>query len=488
MTYDVVVVGGGIGGLTIAALLSVRGVRTGLLERQSQVGGCIGRVEFSGYAFEPGIGLYVGFGRDETYSQIFSELKIAPPAATSIESDYVVRMVDGSDVHLNRNDLQFYENIRAAFPESADAAVEFYETVKRVSELWKARTADEPTGGMLSKAFKKFRSKSKDDEFVLNAATQTAVSFAGNTSKRFQQFINAQLGAVLQSTIDRCAFLPACLALSLLRGKLYSIEGGTAGLAERVEAAIKLAGGTVRLNSPVLRLAYNESGDAIGVDLLSGERVIAKHAIVSNLTVWDTYGKLVGLNRTSAATKARLANYTSSGSYIIYATVEETTAQRLPAPNFLVVGNEPALNDNLSSEFTVTIGPVAKDGKHPTTIKTTTEITQWFAFQTSEEDFSARDQQTLEQFWEKLHNAVPELGSGIEVIETANPRTFFDTTRRKLGMVMGIEPIPSNWPAKLDFTTEIPNLFIVGDTICPTFGISEIARASEELANLLTKT
>ena len=53
--YDVVVVGGGIGGLTVAALLSARGLNTCLLERQSQVGGCIGRVEFSGFDFEPGM-------------------------------------------------------------------------------------------------------------------------------------------------------------------------------------------------------------------------------------------------------------------------------------------------------------------------------------------------------------------------------------------------------------------------------------------------
>jgi phytoene dehydrogenase-like protein len=58
-----------------------------------------------------------------------------------------------------------------------------------------------------------------------------------------------------------------------------------------------------------------------------------------------------------------------------------------------------------------------------------------------------------------LHAALPELGSDIEVIETANPRTYYDSTRRKLGMVLGIEE-------RLSFghQTSIPNVFMVGDT------------------------
>jgi hypothetical protein len=33
------------------------------------------------------------------------------------------------------------------------------------------------------------------------------------------------------------------------------------------------------------------------VDLLNGERVIATKAVISNLTVWDTYGKLIGMGQ-----------------------------------------------------------------------------------------------------------------------------------------------------------------------------------------------
>src|SRR4051794_37685787 len=145
--YDVVVVGGGIGGLTVAALLSARGLKTCLLERQSQVGGCIAHVEFSGYDFEPGMGLYTSFGAGEVYDTLFSQLPVAAPEVSLVTSPYILRRIDKTDVTIATDDL-------------------------------------------------------------------------------------------------------------------YSINGGTATLAERLAHSIKQSGGNLRLNSPVLRLAYDESGRA----------------------------------------------------------------------------------------------------------------------------------------------------------------------------------------------------------------------------------
>src|SRR5262245_46734147 len=103
--YDVVVVGAGIGGLTTAALLSAHGMKICLLERQSQVGGCIASVEFSGHDFEPGMGLYTSFGRDGIYEQLFSELPVNAPEVSLLTSPYVVRHADGSEVEITTEDL-----------------------------------------------------------------------------------------------------------------------------------------------------------------------------------------------------------------------------------------------------------------------------------------------------------------------------------------------------------------------------------------------
>jgi phytoene dehydrogenase-like protein len=464
MTYDVVVVGAGIGGLTAAALLAKRGLDVCVLERQSQVGGCIARVEFGGFDFEPGMGIYPAWGPNGIYERLFAELAVAIPKAEANYSDYLVRLPNDCDIRLKHNDADFFAELHLAFPECADAAIEFYDHVNTLN-----READ--------KGLRSFPNQ--------NVATSTALAFAEKTSNRFQRFIDSQLRAFLNTPIDRCSFAAASQALSLPRNRLYSIEGGISTLAERLAESIKSAGGVVRLNSPVLRLVFSDSGEAIGVVLLSGETVFAKRAIISNLTLWDTFGKLIGLNRTPSAIKSALNKVNASGVFVIYAAVDGAALKRLPGRNFLVAKSDSTQEENLSGEIAVTIGIENDNGLAAATLKTGTEVASWFAFQTSEEDYEQWDQAELENVWSKLHQTVPEFGSGIEVIETANPRTYYDLTRRKLGMVMGPEASIDNAQLLKDVAIPFPNVFMVGDTIAAQPQLNSIVESAFELVERL---
>src|SRR5688500_6804684 len=98
MDCDVVVVGGGIGGLTVAALLAARGVDVCLLEREPRVGGCAASFDKFGYSFEQGYGLYAGWQPNGIHAQIFSELPVAGPQARLLEPSYLVRLPDQSQM------------------------------------------------------------------------------------------------------------------------------------------------------------------------------------------------------------------------------------------------------------------------------------------------------------------------------------------------------------------------------------------------------
>src|SRR5262249_17737384 len=217
------------------------------------------------------------------------------------------------------------------------------------------------------------------------------------------------------------------------------------------------------------------SGAATGVDLLSGETITARKAVISNLTIWDTYGKLAGLNRTPSEIRKEINALQGSGAYVVYATIEEGAIARLPSERLLVTTTPTNRDDDSFSEISLAIqGRTA-------TLKSATNVNEWFAYHASEEDFEESDQAALERFWTKLHAAVSELGGGIEIIETANPRTYYDQTRRKLGMVMGVQPAPIPSPK-----TFLPNLFMGGDTVSRSPDLSSVAETALSLANELT--
>jgi phytoene dehydrogenase-like protein len=381
MAHEVVVVGGGIGGLTVAALLAARGVDVCLFERQPEVGGCVAKIEKFGYAFEPTLGLYSGWGKRETFERIFSELPVDPPEVRLVNPSFITQRDDGTRIPGVANE-EFFADL--------DARKEF-----------------------------------------------------------------------------------------------YSIRGGAAALAETLASSIKKSGGKVRLSTSVLRLSYNSAGAATGVDLLTGENVQATRAIVSNMTVWDTYGKLVGLQRTPAELRKQLNALKSFGVYLILAGIDESTAQDLP--NHLLVNSDSSadaesLIDTTAFAFAVAPDwdPRAPDGKRAASIIFRTDVDGWFTYHADHTEIERLDQEALETAWALLHRCLPELGSAIEVIETATPHTYYDSTRRKLGMVGSVSGTNAS-----KFTTHLPNVFMISDTITPHPGLDTLAEAALHFVNNL---
>src|SRR4051795_9391839 len=155
MSYEIVVVGGGIGGLTTAALLAKRGLSVCLFERQPFIGGCVAPFEKFGYSFHSSFGLHSLWNDGEIQQRIFKELSLPTPELRKISHAYTV-LLDHEEVTVASDAGIFATTLQDAFPECSEAAAAFYERAAEIGELWLTSTTE---GSELSGSSRSFISR-----------------------------------------------------------------------------------------------------------------------------------------------------------------------------------------------------------------------------------------------------------------------------------------------------------------------------------------
>lgn len=295
---DVVIVGSGINSLVCAALLSRRGKRVVVIERSSEIGGCIRTEElFPGYIHDILSSWYPLFVGSPGYAELKDDLHDA--GLEFVQCGYTTGLVcpDGRSLAF-RQDLadasrRLEENCPGDGVSFGRAASKLFETD---AALTFGLLGENPYGfKFLKLLWKEWRRRGVDG----------LAAFAGGALEPFRRWGLREL----KSDLARAAIAPWVLhtglgpddAGSALIGKLTFaavvaggmpvVKGGSANIVKAFREIIERNGGIFVTGTDVGRI-LTEKGRAVGVTA-GGKTWRARQAVVCNVTPRQLYGRLL---------------------------------------------------------------------------------------------------------------------------------------------------------------------------------------------------
>jgi len=460
----IVVIGGGVSGLTAAALLAHAGRRVTVVEGHTVPGGCASFYQRAGYRFDVGATLAGGFGPRGVHRRIFAALGVRLDAH-AVDPAMSVRI---GDVEIRRyGDARWPAERRRVFGAAAEP---FWLAQERIADLawsfadgWPALPAD--LAGTLALA-----GAVRPAHLALAGTLGRTVAdlYPADASPLLRTFVDAQLLITAQARAEDADLAYGATALDLARDGTFHLPGGIAAIAIALARAVRRAGGTIRYGRRVIAIELAR-GAACGVRLDDGSTLAAGH-IVAALPVQNVIdllgaGHAPALEARSAALPQRWGAFTAYLGLPPGVVAEDTVLHQQ------VVGDPAAPLGEGNSVF-VSFSPPddpsrARDGGRAVTLSTHTDVARWERAAGSGEvaavtaDYGAR----LRAAFERI---APGACAAARVTEFGTPFTFARYTGRWRGLCGGVPQTPAYANLRaLSHVSGIPGLVLAGDTTFP---------------------
>jgi prolycopene isomerase len=290
-SWDVIVIGSGIGGLVTASQLAAKGAKVLVLERYLIPGGSGGSFKRQGYTFDVGASMIFGFGTKGHTNLLTRALADVGEHCATIpdpaQLDY--HLPGGLTVAVDRDYERFIAALTARFPHEAKGIRAFYDTCWQVFNCLDAMpllSLEDPA--YLAKVF------FKAPLACLGLARWLPVNVGSVARAHIQdpellRFIDMECFCWSVMPADRTPMINAGMVFSDRHaGGINYPQGGVGVIAQKLVAGLERHGGAIRYRARVVKVLL-ENGRAVGVRLASGEELRARR-VVSNATRWDTFG------------------------------------------------------------------------------------------------------------------------------------------------------------------------------------------------------
>ena len=490
-SWDVIVIGSGIGGLVTATQLAAKGAKVLVLERYLIPGGSAGYFERQGYRFDVGASMIFGFGQQGTTNLLTRALAAVGQSLETIADPVQIHyhLPQGLEVKVHRDYEKFLQELTARFPQEARGIRHFYDDCWRVFNCLNAmELLSLEELGYLLRVF-----------FQHPGACLGLVKYlpqnAGDIARRY--ISNPELLKFIDMECYCWSVVPADLTPMINAGMVFSDrhygginypKGGVGQIAEKLVEGLVQAGSEIRYQARVTKI-LTEKGRAIGVKLANGEKLLAKR-IVSNATRWDTFEKLLDADRLPKTEKTWGDRYQQSPSFLsLHLGVKADLLPPGTECHHILLEDWQQMESEQGTIFvsipTLLDPSLAPPGHHIIHTFTPSWMKAWQGL--SPQNYQAKKEADAHRLIERLESIFPGLNAALDYQEVGTPRTH----RRFLGRQNGTYgPIPQRKLLGLlgmPFNrTAIPNLYCVGDSTFPGQGLNAVAFSGFACSHLLS--
>lgn len=488
-TYDIIVIGAGIGGLTAAALLARDGYRVLVLEGHIAPGGCASsyqrkRPNGDTYIFDVGATLFAGFTAGGAHHWVGQKLGIRWPVRP-LEPAMEVWLPDRRITRYA--DERWRTERQAAFPTQAWEAERFWQEQERIADIAWRFAARQPAlpPERLNELPSLVASIRPEMAWLLPHVWRTAgqaLRAHNITDRRLRTYIDGQLLISAQTTAANCAWLYGAVALDFARIGAHYVMGGAWSLARVLEESLLRDGGTIRYRSWVRRILTHERR-AVGVETERGERFTARH-IIGNLTLWDAQ-RLLDHTASRAFDQKVTAAPTGWGAFTLYLGVGAAALPAGTAEHHQVIANYEQPLGEANSVF-ISMHPAddqsrAPAGQRAITISTHTNAARWWHWRTTDSPrYRAEKAAMADRLIATAMLALPGLRSQLHYMQAGTPFSFWRYTHRHYGMVGGL---PQHLSSSGIFSlgpraADVTGFWLVGDSTFPGQSTAAVSQSA----------
>lgn len=451
--YDVVIVGGGIGGLVCGCYLAKAGKNVLIAEKNNKLGGYCISFERSGILFDACIHSIGSCRKGGVTTSILEELGIKGKIKFLEKSPTKTIISDGKEFSIDRDVDSTIKNLIKYFPKSKNDLEIFFKAVTRKDYLELAAKSKKLT-------FEKFFKAYVADKELNNLFSFLIFQSAGLPSS----LISAFMGLMLFREY-------------ILDGGYYP-EGGMQKLPDVLRDAFLGFGGKILLNYEVKEIT---PGEKITLSIGSEGKKIRASVVVSNADVVHTLRDLIGMKETQKPLTSLLKMAPSLSSFILYLKLK--SSKRFP-PYVHYVSLKGDFKENVylpltKSDFKSIYLDCFFNTSNDSNIVTIPLFVPFNNREFWKKNKAILTEKIITEFLRKTG-----LGSNdIEVKEIATPLTLQRYTHAYKGANFGWAPTVTQAFPQFDFKIDISNIYFVGHWLGRGHGISTVAYLGKRVAN-----